>query len=352
MAKCLTFRNHPFVFLQISCHFDSDSPLLTGLSSLLTCYDAVTASTNVSVLRPLSAPLAGMVLAALSFALMTASDTIFKLMAAGHPAYQILFINGGFSIFPIAGWALLTGGLQRLHTEKPFLHLARGTVGVLSTYCAIYAYSRLSLAHFYAIMFSGPLLITALSVFWLEEKIDRRRWLAIAAGFAGILLVTRPASLLLHDKESLMGQCAAFLSVACYALSVVMIRRMRFGESNLAFSFYGFVASAAISATLLVVHGTPVLEPGDFFRLALSGLLSGMASICLMTAYHRSPVITVAPFQYTQIIWGALAGWLLWHQWPSQRLIIGAVIIAMSGIFLIYCEVQFAEPSRRLSKRR
>jgi drug/metabolite transporter (DMT)-like permease len=127
---------------------------------------------------------------------------------------------------------------------------------------------------------------------------------------------------------------------------------MRLGESNLAFSFYGFAASAAISGALLLAHGALALEAGDFLRLALSGLLSGMASICLMTAYHRSPVIMVAPFQYTQIIWGALAGWLLWNQWPGQRLIIGAVIIAISGLFLIYCEMQFTETSKRLSKRR
>lgn len=307
---------------------------------------------NIPIPRFASAPLAGMALAAAAFALMTSSDAIFKLMSAGHPPYQILLVNGGFSIFPIIGWALLTGGLERLHTEKPLLHLIRASAGVLSTFCAIYAYSRLPLTSFYAIVFSGPLIVTALSVLWLGEKMDAKRWLAITVGFLGVLLVVHPNADALHGTSATAGRVAALLSIFCYALSVVMIRRIRIGESNLAFSFYGFVASTAISGTLLLIKGGPEMSAIDFSRLALSGLLSGTASICLMTAYHRSPVAVVAPFQYTQIFWGALAGWLLWHQLPNQRLIAGAVIIAVSGLFLIYHEIQFLEIGRRSSKRR
>jgi drug/metabolite transporter (DMT)-like permease len=62
-----------------------------------------------------------------------------------------------------------------------------------------------------------------------------------------------------------------------------------------------------------------------------------------MTAYHRSPVALVAPFQYTQIIWGALAGWLLWAQIPSLHLLAGAAIVASSGLYVIYCETRSGE---------
>ena len=133
-----------------------------------------------------------MMLAAAAFALLTSVDTIFKLMAAGHPAYQILLINGSFAVIPILAAAMLTGGLGRLHTERPLLHLLRGSVSVVSAFCAIYAYSRLPLANYYAIVFTGPLMVTAMSAFWLREKIDRTSWLAIATGFAGVLVVMNP----------------------------------------------------------------------------------------------------------------------------------------------------------------
>ena len=327
-------------------HFDSVALELTRHSSLFVCYDAVTMAFNMPAPRFASAPLAGMLLAATAFALMTSVDTIFKLMTGGHPSYQILLISGCFSILPIIGWAFLTGGLQRLHTERPFLHFIRGSIGVLSSYCAIYAYARLPLADFYAIVFSGPLLVTVLSYFLLKEKIEAKRWLAIAIGFCGVLLVTHPDTET-HGVTAMAGRIATFLSVACYAISVVMIRRMRIGESNLAFSFYGFVASTFIGGSILLIAGAPDLSTADFVHLMISGFLSGTASICLMTAYHRSPVAVVAPFQYTQIFWGALAGWLIWHQLPGQRLIGGAAIVAVSGLFLIYREMQFQRTDNR-----
>jgi len=296
-----------------------------------------------------------MLLAATAFALMTSSDTIFKLMADNHPAYQILLVNGGFATLPILGWALLTGGLERLHTARPFLHLLRGSLGFFSGYCAIYAYSRLSLANFYAIVFSGPLIVTALSFFLLGEKIDKTRWLVILAGFFGVVLVTHPFAGVgpAHSAMAAAGRVAAILSVSCYALSVVMIRRMRLGESNLAFSLYGYVATAFIAGAMLLIGGGHEMTARDFAHLMLSGFLTGIASICLMTAYQGSPVAIVAPFQYTQILWGAFAGWLLWQQLPSLRLITGATIVAASGLFLIYREMRFSElPRPRLTRRK
>ena len=324
--------------------------ILTASSPLPVC--------DVKVIMSLESPgisrshpmhLSGMLLAAAAFALLTSVDTIFKLMAAGHPACQILFINGGFAAIPIVITALLTGGLERLHTERPFLHLLRGGVSVISAFCAIYAYSRLPLANFYAIVFSGPLLVTALSAIWLNEKVDRTRWLAIVCGFLGVLVVMNPfVSDVDHDTFAIIaGRIAAGASITCYALSVIILRRMRLGESNLAFSFYGYVASIMISGVLLLVWGGPEMHADDLAHLALSGFLAGMSSICLMTAYHRSPVAVVAPFQYTQIFWGALAGWILWRQVPSGHLVLGAAIVAASGLYVIYREIRTSEDGKQ-----
>jgi drug/metabolite transporter (DMT)-like permease len=296
-----------------------------------------------SIPRSDPAHLSGMLLAAAAFALLTSVDTIFKLMAAGHPAYQILLINGAFAVMPIMAAAMLTGGLERLRTERPLLHLVRGSVSVMSAFCAIYAYSRLPLANFYAIVFTGPLMVTAMSAFWLREKVEKDRWLAIACGFAGVLVVMNPLGAVpdADAATAIAGRIAAFASVLCYAVSVVILRRMRLGESNLAFSFYGYVASTSIGAILLLSMGSgPDMHAMDFAHLALSGFLAGLSSICLMTAYHRSPVAVVAPFQYTQIFWGALAGWLLWQQVPDQHLIAGAAIVAASGLYVIFREMR------------
>ncbi len=287
--------------------------------------------------------LPGMALAGTAFALLTAVDTIFKLVAVGHPAYQIILVNAFFALIPTLIWMLMTGGLKRLHTMRPAQHLARGSISVMSAFAAIYAYSRLPLTDYYAIVFAGPLLVTVLSSFWLGEKVDALRWTAIAAGFFGVIVVTNPFDIGgsgVHDHLSNIGRFAALISIFCYALSTIMVRRMRLGESNLTFSFYGYTASALIGGTLWLLRGAPDLQLIDILHLALSGTLGGIASICLMTAYHRTPVALVAPFQYTQIIWGAVAGYFLWAHIPDIHLVTGAVIVACSGLFVIYRELR------------
>ncbi len=295
---------------------------------------------------PVSVPseshaLSGMTLAAVAFALFTSVDTIFKLMAGGHPAGQILLVNGCFALFPVLGWTFLNGGLTRLRTVRFGQHLARGCASVMSSFAAIYAYSRLPLTDFYAIVFAGPLIVTALSAFWLGEKVEVARWLAIIAGFAGILIVANPFQLAsLHSAGASAGRFAALVSIFCYALSVVMIRRMRVGESSMTFAFYSYVVGIAVGGAVVLLRGAPTLHVEDVLHLALSGTLAGIANICLMTAYHRTPVALVAPFQYTQIIWGAVAGYFLWAHIPDIRLITGAVVVSASGLFVIYREVR------------
>lgn len=301
-----------------------------------------------------SSSLSGMALAAVAFALLTANDTIFKLLAkGGHPAYQILMINACFAMIPILLWTKATGGLQRLSTMRLPLHVTRSVASSLSAYAAIYAYSRLPLTDFYAIVFAGPLVVTAMAAFWLGERIEPARWIAIGIGFLGILVVTNPlasplltahkAELSAHETSLILGRFAAFVSVFCYALSVILLRRMRGGESNMSFSFYGYLTSGLIAAALCGWHGAPGISGNDVAHLALSGTMGGIASICMMTAYHRTPVALVAPFQYTQIIWGALAGYLIWQHLPSHHLMAGASIVATSGFYVIYREMRKGE---------
>ena len=292
--------------------------------------------------------LSGMALAASAFALQTSVDTFFKLVATGgHPAYQILVINGCFALVPILIWTMMTGGFKRLYTVRLPQHIARGAVSVMSAFAAIYAYSRLPLTDFYAIVFAGPLIVTAMSAFWLGEKIESARVLAILAGFAGILIVANPFDMhgatAISRIDVLAGRFAAFVSIFCYALSVIMVRRMRLGETNLSFCFYGYLVAIAIGAGFLWLRGAPPLDGKTIALLACSGTLAGISSICLMTAYHRTTVSLIAPFQYTQIVWGAVAGYLLWAQMPNMRLITGAAVVAASGLFVIYREFSLPE---------
>ncbi|MDR3451077.1 MAG: DMT family transporter [Alphaproteobacteria bacterium] len=290
-----------------------------------------------------SAGLSGILLAATSFAFATGCDTILKLLAAGHPGYQLLAMNGLFALIPIFVRAYLTGGPSSLATPRPLLHAIRGTMGALSALAAIFAYSRLSLTGFYAIVFAGPLLVTLLSALALHEHVDRARWIAIGAGFVGILVVINPFQPM-HAGATMgslmIGRLAAFASVFCYAVSVIMVRRMRSGDNSMTFSFFGYIVSIAMGLLLWLLFDTPDLSFGDIAHLFCSGILGGIGSLCLMEAYHRAPIAMVAPFQYTQIFWGALASYALWNIPPGSSLIAGASIVAASGLFIIYRDMR------------
>ena len=289
-----------------------------------------------------SKDLSGIALAASAFALTTGADSIYKLLSTGHPAYQLLAVSGLFSLLPIFGRAFMTGGPSQLATTRPLLHLVRAAAGVLSSLAAIYAYERLPLTDFYAIVFAGPLLVTVLSSFWLGEKVDAARWCAIAAGFGGILVVANPFQHGAGDsgKEILIGRVSAFVSVFCYAVSVIMVRRMRIGESSMTFSFFGYLTAIACGLLLWLMRDTPTLNASDIAHLALSGTLGGIGSLCLMEAYHRAPVALIAPFQYTQIFWGGIASYFIWKIVPSSSLMAGATIVAASGLFILYRDMR------------
>jgi drug/metabolite transporter (DMT)-like permease len=106
----------------------------------------------------------------------------------------------------------------------------------------------------------------------------------------------------------------------------------------LTFSFYGYAVAIMFYGLLSITLGGAALTLADISCLAMGGILAGVASIFLMTAFQYTPVSLVAPFQYTQIIWGALAGYFLWSHVPESRLILGAIIVIACGIYVVYQE--------------
>ena len=286
---------------------------------------------------------AGLALAA--FALNSTVDVILKLVAAGHPFYQVIAVNGSFAMLPVLLGVAFTGGPQKLRTAQLGRHLFRGCFGSAAAFLAVFAYAHIPLTDFYAIIFAGPIIATTLSALWLKEPIDWTRWLAIALGFGGILIITNPFGDRIAATDHgwlLIGRLAALGSVSCYAIAMLMVRRMRHSESNLAFSFYGYCVTVGLAWLALLAFDGPPMQRTELFTLMLSGTMGGIASICMMTAFQKAPVALVAPFQYTQILWGALYGWLIWHHLPDWRLAIGAAIVMASGLYVLFRELRMA----------
>lgn len=292
--------------------------------------------------------LRGSVLAALAFALYSSADTLLKLVSAGHSVAQVLTINGFFALLTITATATATSGLAQLATRRWPQLLARGCFGVMSSFSGVYAFSRIPLVDFYAILFSGPLIVAALAVLLLKERTDWPRWAAIIAGFCGVLVVIDPAALgTAAGNIVMLGRGAALLCVTGFALSMLIVRRMRATVSNVAFSFYSVAMMAGVAAGVWAAQGAMALTNHEILELAVSGLLGGAASLCLTTAYMRAPVTLVAPFQYTQLLWGALFGYVVFDNVPEERMLTGAVIVALSNMFIILYEMRLNRRAAR-----
>jgi drug/metabolite transporter (DMT)-like permease len=141
---------------------------------------------EIAAARPVAA--SGIGLGALAFGLFSIMDALIKWLSATYPVPQLVVFNALFALIPIAVLIVRRGGLLQLRTRRLGLHLLRGALGMLGSFLAFFAYSRLPLADAYAIIFATPLLITALSVPILGEAVGWRRWSAVVVGFVGVLI--------------------------------------------------------------------------------------------------------------------------------------------------------------------
>jgi drug/metabolite transporter (DMT)-like permease len=275
---------------------------------------------------------AGLGLGALAFALFTVMDTSIKWLSAGYPVHELLFTNALFALVPVAVTTLRRGGLARLRTERLHLHVLRGLLGMGGGFLGFYAYSQLPLADAYSFIFATPLLITALSVPILGESVGWRRWSAVAVGFVGVLIMLRPGVSTIGP-----GSIAA-LGAACFsACAILLVRKLSATESTASIALYSNLTVVLVMATLLPFGGT-LPSAGDGLMMAAAGLIGGTALLVLISAYRRVPAALVAPFQYTQMLWAVLLGFLIWGDLPDPAKLLGALIVATSGLFVVYRE--------------
>ncbi len=202
--------------------------------------------------------------------------------------------------------------------RHPWWSLARSVSGVATGVMGFYAFSVLPMATCYAMFFAMPMLITLLSIPMLGERVGLHRGLAVVAGLGGVLVVLRPGT------EALSWGHLAGIGAACMgALSSVIVRKIGKDERSIVLMMYPMLMSVAAMAVVLPF----VYRPMPVEHLALTGVVAvmGMAGAFLMImAYRQAPAVVVAPMQYSQIIWAAFYGWLLFDEGstagpPSDR---------------------------------
>jgi drug/metabolite transporter (DMT)-like permease len=283
--------------------------------------------------RPNSSTAFGIGLALMAFALFSSTDAMIKWLSAGYPVHQMLFFNAAFALVPVALVTFHGGGLHLLRTERLGLHLLRGGFGLIAAFCAFTAFSLMPLADAYAIIFATPLLITVLSVPLLGETVRWRRGMAVVVGFGGVLIMLQPGN---GGLDLAAG--AAMMTAAASALSVVVVRKLSTTETTASIAFYTNI-TALVAMAFLLPFDFVLPNLADLAMMALAGLTAGSAVMLLVAGYRRAPAAVVAPFQYSQMLWGVGLGLLFWGDVPAAAVALGATIVVASGLYILYREV-------------
>ncbi|MFT3975258.1 MAG: DMT family transporter [Amaricoccus sp.] len=274
----------------------------------------------------------GALFALAAFGIYSTHDVVVKFLGEVYAPFQIVFFSTLFG-FPIVTLMLIRDKMQgNLRPRHPWWTLLRTGAAMVSTSSAFYAFSVLPLAQTYALIFAAPLLITILAVPILGETVGLHRSIAVMVGLLGVLVVLRPGA-----TELTAGHAAALAAAVCSSVAAVVVRKIGSEERSAVLLLYPMVANILVMGCVLpfVYRPMPGLHLGG---VALMALLGFMAALCQIAAYRTGRAVVVAPMQYSQILWAVVYGALFFGETPDWATALGAAIIIVSGIYVVFRE--------------
>lgn len=263
-------------------------------------------------------------------------DALIKWLTSDYSVTQIVALRSWFGL-PVLFFILrFEGGVKALRTHRPLAHFGRYVLVLGLSFTFFWSLSQMKLVDAVAISFAAPILITALSVPLLGEPVGWRRWAAIGVGFIGVLVMLRPGMGVFH-WAAIVVLCSAVF----YSLLMITTRALKSTENTASLMFYpqvGMSLTGVFIAPLFWTTPTPI----DFVLFALAGLFGSVGILCLTKAFRLAPAAVVSPFEYTALIWATLLGFVLWGELPDAVTVTGALIVATSGLYIIYRETRKA----------
>ena len=271
-------------------------------------------------------PLRGIALNLIASVIFCLADTIAKKLAGEVAIVQITWTR--YVVFVVMAFLLTT----RIRGESFFVHapwmqLARGMCLVCSSLLFVLGIRDVGLAEAATIGFIGPILVTFLSIPLLGEKVDARRWMALAGGMVGVLVVLRPGTGTFHPEGLYRVASALFWSVG-----VILTRRMTATERAETTMFWSAVSGLIVLSAIIPFH---FVRP-TAMQLLLSvgqGVLSSMGQWLVILSLRFTPASVLAPYSYVQLLWMTIAGFLAFGVLPDGWTIAGATIIVACGLY-------------------
>ncbi len=275
------------------------------------------------------------------FAIIACADAAVKwALPETGPAAAMIWRGavGAVAIAIVARFRNLRPYNTRLITWRSLLH----TLCTLTFYYAWFA--GMPLADSYAVVSMAPLLMTLLAIPLLGERFGWRRTLSTLAGFCGVLVMLRPGGDLWRWEAGVLAA-----GVAALALTRIWTRMLARTDGPEAIAFWLLAAHVPVGLLLLPLFPAPSLLPsgGAVVALVFLGIANGLAHTLFARAFAMAPVSTLAPYEYTTLVWGGVLGFVIWHEVPAWGTLAGAAVVIAAGLYNLHREQVRTREARR-----
>ena len=260
-------------------------------------------------------------------------DAIAKYLSSSMDVLQITWSRYFFTVIFALFIMLLFDRKSLVWSKKPLLQLIRGLIFVFSTYLFFYAISEISLPKALTLAFVAPIFVTAMSPFFLNEKVGLRRWTAVSMGFIGTLIVIRPGFI-----EINLATLAALGNGICYGFYLIITRKLRtFDNSLLTLLFAGTVGTIVMSFFMPSVWINP--SNSQWVMMALIGFIAALAHFLIIYSLNLADASKLAPLGYTEIITNIILSYYIFNELPDNWTYLGLFIIVLSGLYISRREI-------------
>jgi len=289
-----------------------------------------------------------------SVLVFTLMSSCIKWVSPQIPPGEAVFFRSFFALVPIISYLAYEGRLTTAFvTANPAGHFWRGVFGGLAMGLNFLALGLLPLPEVIAIGYASPLLATIFAAIFLSETVRLYRWSAVIAGLIGVLVVLAPRLTFLSGAPlagpQVLGIFAVLGGATCGAAAMVTVRRLVQVERTPTIVLY-FSVFTTVASLFTIPFGWPVPSASQATVLVSAGLLGGIGQILLTESYRHGDTSTIAPFEYTSILFGLVIGYFLFDEVPTPVMLAGVAIVIAAGLFIIFREHQLGLERARSRK--
>lgn len=266
-------------------------------------------------------------------------DTTVKYVGAFLPVLVAVWFRYVFQAVLVSAVVLPLRGRSLLRTAHPRFQLLRGCLLLLVSVLSFLSVQYMPVGEFTAIVMISPLVVTLLAALFLQEQVTPMRWLLVAGGFAGALMVVQPGGDVVGWASLL-----PLVMVLLYAAFQILTSRMARTEDPMTMHFYTGWVGAALSTAILPLVWQAIPDARTFWLLCLIGLMGSIGHFLLILAFARTPAATLTPFLYAQIGFAMLCGWVVFGHVPGALELAGIGLIVLCGATASVLAARAREP--------